>query len=211
MTRAQGSQSRAQPLATKSYPMTPPHVPSPQEVGEGVRKATYALSRAQFPPPACCAQGLSLLPGRARRPQPPAPARLRSTERAATFPFARARRAHQTCSTFSQPPPAVTLLSAVRPGPAGPTEVAITTGRNAPTNTKPTGRRGHVAPGRAPRPLQPRGARMRAAAPPPAAGRAEQTHNERDGAVFTELLRPPTSLLSDPAARGCCVGSVVLP
>lgn len=211
LTRVEkGAQSQARPLATCLTHRPQPTSLAPRRMEAVVRTATYALSCAQFPLPACCAQGLvAFRSGRGAGSPQPRPGS--SVPRAATFPGGRARRAHQTCSTFSQPPTAVTLPPSVRPGPAGPTEVAITTGRNAPTYTKPAGPGGHAAPGRAPRPLRPLGAKTRAAAPRPAGGRAGGTHNERDGAVFAELLRPPAGPLSAAAAGGCCVGSVVLP
>lgn len=212
-----GARSPAQPLATVPHPASPIHVLCPQETRGRARPPTrlaacgshcpLAVRKGQLPPPTGEAE---VTPN----PQPPAPAPRaprRSAESAATFPVARARRAHQTCSTFSQPPPAVTLPPSLRPGPASPTEVAITTDRNAPTYTKPAERGGHAAPGLAPRPLQPRGARTRAAAPRPPTPSAARTHNERDGAVLSELVWPPARPLCAPAAGGCCVGSVVLP
>lgn len=213
-----GARSPAQPLVTVPYPASSPHVFCSQEAGEGENTATHALSSVRFSLPLAVRK--VQLPSRTHEagvtpnPQLPAPAPRaprRSAESAATFPVVCARRAHQTCSTFSQPPPAVTLPPSLRPGPASPTEVAITTDRNAPTYTKPAERSGHAAPGPAPRPLQPRGARTRAAAPRPPTPRAARTHNERDGAVLSELLWPPARPLCAPAAGGCCVGSVVLP
>jgi hypothetical protein len=146
-----------------------------------VRTATYALCCAA-PTAGSLRAGASHHPGvRGRQlpapqppvpqppvPQPPALSAV-SGEQPRSQPRARARRAHQTCSTFSQPPPAVTLPPSVYPGPCGPAKVAITTGRNAPTYTKPArpNPASHAAPGRAPRPRLPRGGRTRTATPRP--------------------------------------------
>lgn len=156
-----GAQSPAQPLATLPYPAPPPHVLCPRRLERGCAPPpTRSAARGSHCRLATRKVQLPSWGGRGTDcPRPPTPSlrlRPRSAKRAA-FPVARVRRAHQTCSTFSQPPSAVTLPPSVRPGPAGPTEVAITTDRNAPTYTKPAGRGGHAAP--APRPLQPRGAK----------------------------------------------------
>lgn len=211
LTRAEKwTQSWAQPLATLPYPEPPPHVLCPEEAGEGVRTATYALTRARFPSPARCAQGPVAFPGGrgAGSPRPPTPRRSAESRH---VPSRERTPGPPNLQHFLPAPTRCHPPSIRAPRPASPTEVAITTGRNAPTYTKPAGRGGHAAPGRAPRPPQPRGARMRAAAPGPAARSAGRTHNERDGAVLAELLRPPTGPLRASAAGGCCVGSVVLP
>lgn len=138
--------------ATLSYPRRHPASFTP-EAGDRVRTATYALLLRSALTTRSLHSRASRPLGMARSPQPPSPQpRQRGAARAATFPIARARRAHQTCSTFSLPPHAVTLSASKHPGPSGPAQVAITTGRNSRTYTKPERLSGHAAPGRAPRP-----------------------------------------------------------
>lgn len=120
--------SQGQRSATLPYPRRHPASFTP-EAGDRVRTATYALcshhplAALQGPPPS----GDGKAPAAPSVPSP----RRRGAARAATFPIARARRAHQTCSTFSLPPHAVTLPASKHPGPSGPAQVAITTGRNS--------------------------------------------------------------------------------
>lgn len=86
-----------------------------------MRTTTYALLLSSAPTTRSLHSRASRLLGMARRPQPPSPQpRLRGAAKAATFSVARARRAHQTCSTFSLPPHAVTLPASKHPGPSGP-------------------------------------------------------------------------------------------
>lgn len=138
-----GAKPRAA-LSDPSLPTPPPGVLYPRGWRPGAHRHLRALAELCSHHPARLHSRASRLLGMARRPQPPSPQpRWRRA--------ARACRAHQTCSTFSLPPHAVTLPASKHPGPSGPAQVAITTSRNSPTYTKPERRSGHTAPGRAPR------------------------------------------------------------
>lgn len=172
-------------LAPLRCPRPPPDVFWPQETGKGARTSTYALGRAPLPRPA--------------KPR----ARQRREGRVATFPVARTPGPPNLqhflpalihCHSPFKPAP---LPRPLQPGPGCHNNELECSDRY-----KACSARRALSPPAGPRVLPRRGWPAR---------RKRGTHNERDGAVLTELLRSPTGPRRAPAAGGCCVGSVVLP